>query len=274
MCKILFLKGTNTNRAIEYIDAFLDASSCDANLKKIASEFGIPWVGNCHNHWWGFLLITAENITEYTSIRYFLDDKKWIDRLKQEMQSIQWEFVLMSEVRVTDRWDVSAFNAHPFRFVSRNGYEWWLFYNGLLDYKKLAELEGIDFGKYRTKNGTTLMGISIANALESGKKFKEAMLEPKKALQSAYNAMFFVHDNTDKYTAYIHSFIPEKLLEKDYVRNHNSLIYNDEWDIFFVGNNSIQERISGDFETMENGSTFEFDIDFIEEYYFDGYKES
>lgn len=118
------------------------------------------------------------------------------------------------------------------------------------------------------------MGISIANALESGKEFKEAILEPKKTLQSAYNAMFFVHDNTNKYKAYIHSFISEKLLKKDYVRNHNSLIYSDEWDIFFAGNNSIQEQISGDFETMKNGSTLEFDIDFIEEYHFDGYKES
>ncbi len=72
------------------------------------------------------------------------------------------------------------------------------------------------------------MGISIANALEAGKDFKEALLEPKKTLKSAYNALFFVHDNTDKYTAYVHSFISDALFEKDYVKNHNSLISADE----------------------------------------------
>lgn len=118
------------------------------------------------------------------------------------------------------------------------------------------------------------MGISIANALEAGKDFKEALLEPKKTLKSAYNALFFVHDNTDKYTAYVHSFISDALFEKDYVKNHNSLISADEWDLFFAGNNSIQECISGDFHTLENGTTLEFPIDFIEEYYFDGYKEN
>ena len=68
----------------------------------------------------------------------------------------------MAELRLTEEGYVSAFNAHPFHFISRNGYEGYLFYNGLLDYQKLAELEKIDYRNYHTKNGTTLMGISIA----------------------------------------------------------------------------------------------------------------
>lgn len=272
MCKILFLKWTNKEKALIYLDAFLQSSSCDSNLQKIASKFGIPWVGNCHNHWWWFLLVTKNTINDYTSGKYFLDDAFSIQLLKEQIRNIDWEFLFMSEMRVTDKGYVSAFNAHPFRFISRNGYEWWLFYNWLLDYKELANLEKIDFWDYKTKNGTTIMGISIANALESGKSFKEAMIEPKKSLESAYNAMFFLHDNTWRYKAYLHAFISEKLFKKDYVKNHNTIIYRDEKDLFFAGNNSIQENLDWDFKVMKNGQTFEFDIDFIEEYFFDGYE--
>ncbi len=272
MCKILFLKWTNKQKAINYLDAFLKASSCDANLEKIAKEFGIPWVWNCHNHWWWFLFVTKDSINEYVSGKYFLDDKVSVKLLKEQIKNTSWEFLLMSEARVTDIGYVSALNSHPFRFISRNGYEWWLFYNGLLDYKELASLEKVDFWNYETKNWTTIMWISIAKALESGKSFKEAMMEPKKTLKSAYNAMFFVHDNTWKYKAYLHSFISKELFEKDYVKNHNSMIYRDDEDLFFAWNNSIKNELDLEFQSVENWQTFEFDIDFIEEYYFDGYK--
>ncbi len=146
-----------------------------------------------------------------------------------------------------------------------------LFYNGLLDYEKLAESEGLDFKNYKTKNGTTLMGISIAKALESGKNMSEAIYEPKKALQSAYNLMIFYRNNLWEYKVNIVAYISEHLCKNACVYQHNKLLKSQEKDLLFIGSSSIELYKPGKYDIMENGETLEFDIDFIREYFFDGY---
>ena len=72
----------------------------------------------------------------------------------------------MSELRITDIGYVGAFTAHPFPILTKNAYDGWLFFNGLLDYEKLAELENIDYTNYSKKNGTLIMSLSIGAELE------------------------------------------------------------------------------------------------------------
>lgn len=271
MCRIMYLEWENHQKASEALKHFFKLGANDPYLQKIAENFGIPGVRNCHNHGWGYIYVSKDMVHHYTQGKFFADDEDGQSRLFDIVNKTQGRFIIMIELRVTDIGHVSAFNSHPFHFISRNGYEGYLFYNGLLDYQKLAELEHIDFENYTTKNGTTLMGISIANALESGKTMREAIEEPKKALQSAYNLMIFYRNNRGEYHSIIQSYISEHLLNDMCVMDHNTLIYRDEGDLFFLSSLPIQEYLSGEFIKMENGETLMRKQDFIHEYYFDGY---
>ena len=272
MCRIMCLKWTNTGKASEYLDAFFKAGENDPYMEKIVEFLEIPKLKNQHIHGWGYILVTANTIHHYANGEFFLEDTLWKDKLKNTISELKWEFLLMIELRVTDEWYVSAFNSHPFHFLSRNGYEGYLFYNGLLDYEKLAEYEEIDYSHYKTKNGTTLMGISIANALERWKSMSEAIDEPKKALKSAYNLMMFYRNNTGQYKANIIAYITEKLCENKCVYQHNKLLKLQEEDLLFVGSSAIEIYKPWDYIVMKNGEHLELDIDFVNEYYFDGYK--
>jgi hypothetical protein len=99
----------------------------------------------------------------------------------------------MSELRITDVGYVGAFYSHPFHIMTNNGYDGYLFFNGLLDYEKLAQIEGIDYNNYIRKNGTLIMSLTIAKELEQGKSVQEAIQRPKVALKSGYNLMLFLH---------------------------------------------------------------------------------
>ncbi len=272
MCRILFLKWNNTQKAQEYLDGFYNAWRNDPYLKKIVEEFKIPGVKNEHNHGWGYILVSKNAIHHYANGLFFHEDVSGKEILEKALSGISGDFILMAELRVTDLWYVSAFNAHPFMFQSQNGYEGYLFYNGLLDYEKLAECEALDFQNYTTKNGTTLMGMSIARALESGQDMKQALERPKCALQSAYNLMMFYRDNKGKYKSCMQSYISETLLKNKIVFDHNKLLKKEESDMFFMGSSTIELYKKWEYEVMKNGEYIEFDVDFIEEYFFDGYK--
>lgn len=272
MCRIMCLHGTNKQKAKKYLDAFFRAGANDPYLEKIVQEFDIPKLKNQHIHGWGYILLTKDSLHHYTHGGIFLHDTQWQKSLQQHISELQGEFVLMIELRVTDEGHVSAFNAHPFYFLSRNGYEGYLFYNGLLDYPHLAELEGIDYEKYLTKNGTTLMGISIAKSLEAWKKMSEALLEPRKAVKSSYNLMLLYRDEFGKYKYNILAYISEKFLSNDIVYTHNKLITQQEDDMFFAGSSAIELYLPWNYSIMENGQQIEREITFIDEYYFDGYE--
>lgn len=272
MCRIMCLKGTNTKKASAYLNAFFQAGENDPYLEKIVEEFDIPKLKNQHIHGWGYILVTANTIHHYANGEFFIEDRSGKENLSKIVSEISWEFLLMIELRVTDEGYVSAFNSHPFHFMSRNGYEWYLFYNGLLDYERLAEYEDIDFSHYKTKNGTTLMGISIARALEAGKNMSQAIDEPKKALKSAYNLMMFYRNNSGEYKANIIAYIAEELCKNPCVHTHNKLLKLEEEDLLFVGSSAVEIYKPWDYEIMENNEHLQLDIDFIEEYYFDGYK--
>lgn len=266
------LKWNNTGKAWEYLEAFFKAGENDPYLEKIVEEFEIPRLKNQHIHGWGYVLVTKNTLHHYANGEFFKEDVSGKQKLKNTLQELKWEFLLMIELRVTDEWYVSAFNSHPFHFLSRNGYEWYLFYNGLLDYKKLAESENIDFSNYQTKNGTTLMGISIARALEAGKCMSDAIDEPKKALKSAYNVMMFYRNNLWKYKANITAYIAENLCNNALVHQHNKVLKKQEDNLFFVGSSAIELYKPGEYTVMDNDEHIEMDIDFVNEYYFDGYK--
>lgn len=268
----MFLQGTNTHKAKEYVEVFFQAAENDPYLSEVVKEFDIPWVDNQHFHGWGYVLVTATQVFKYTCWDFVKDDESWKENLLSLLHTIQGEFMLMFELRVTDIGHVSAFNTHPFHFISRNGYEGYLFYNGLLDYEDLAKKEGIDFCWYETKNGTTLMGISIAKQLESGKTMKEAIEHPKVALQSAYNLMMYYRNNAGKYKALLHAYIREELRENPIIFRHNKVLRKREDDILFIGSSIVEHYAPWEYETLTNGETVEIDIDFIKEYYFDGYK--
>ena len=147
MCRIMCLKGTNIEKAKTYLDGFFKAGENDPYLEKIVEEFEIPRLKNQHIHGWGYILVTKNTLHHYANGEFFIEDTSGKEQLLKKLSEITGEFLLMIELRVTDEGYVSAFNSHPFHFMSRNGYEWYLFYNGLLDYQKLAELENIDYTK-------------------------------------------------------------------------------------------------------------------------------
>ena len=272
MCRIMYLKGTNANKAKQYLDAFFKAWENDPYLEKIVEEFDIPKLKNQHIHGWWYILVTKNTIHHYANGEFFIEDKSGKEHILKELEEVSWEFLFMIELRVTDQGYISAFNSHPFHFMSRNGYEWYLFYNGLLDYELLAKFENIDYSHYKTKNGTTLIGISIARALEAGKNMSEAIDEPKRTLKSAYNVMMFYRNNLWKYKVNIIAYIAENFYSNEKVFTHNKLLKKVEDDIIFIGSSAIEIYKSGEYEVMKNGEHLEMDIDFIEEYYFYGYK--
>ncbi len=74
----------------------------------------------------GYILVTESTLYHYANGDFFVEDTEGKQRLLDLIGSIKWEFLLMAELRVTDKWYVSAFNSHPFYFLSRNGYEGYL----------------------------------------------------------------------------------------------------------------------------------------------------
>lgn len=273
MCRILFLKWTNKHKAIDYIDAFYKAWFDDPHLQNAIKKLKIDKVKNQHLHWWGFLLVTKDSINTYLSGEAFFNDEFWFENLKEQVRNISWEFLLMSELRLTDEWHVSALNSHPFFFSTYNWYEWWFFYNWLLDHEKLAILDWFDINNFKRKNGTTIMWHSISKELEKWSSIKEALLKPKKAVKSGYNLMCFLNDNNCDFKAYVYAFSKEKLLEnKDYLE-YAKLIKKEDEDLFFVWSNAISVYKNDEYLVMENWEFLEFDIDFVNEYYFNWYDE-
>lgn len=272
MCRIMCVYGENKQKAQSYLKAFYKAWENDPYLKKIAEHHKIQWLENKHNHGWWYILVTENMIHQYTNGDFFVEDVHGRKNLDTIVSELSWKFLLMIELRVTDIWYVSAFNSHPFHFISRNGYEWYLFHNGFIDYKKLAQSEKLDFDDYFTKNGTTLMWISISRALESWLSMKQAIERPKVALQSAYNLMMFYRDNKGKYKAFVHAYLLDELCNNPCSFEHNKLLKKDDGDLFFIWSSAVELYKPDTYEIMINGEIQEFDMDFIEEYYFDGYK--
>lgn len=273
MCRILFLKWTNKHKAIDYIDAFYKAWFDDPHLQNAIKRLKIDKVKNQHLHWWGFLLVTKDSINTYLSWEAFFNDDFWFENLKNHIRNISWEFLLMSELRLTDEWHVSALNSHPFFISTYNWYEWWFFYNWLLDHEKLALLDWFDINNFKRKNGTTIIWHSISKELENGTDVKDSLLKPLKAVKSGYNLMCFLNDNNGDFKAYINAYSKEKLLEnKDYLE-YSKLIKKEDEDLFFVWSNAIWVYKWDEYLVMENWEFLEFDIDFVNEYYFNWYDE-
>lgn len=271
MCRILFLKWTNKQKALDYIDAFYKAWFDDPHLQIAIKSLKIGKIKNSHIHGWWYLLVTKDNINTYLSGEAFFNDEYWFENLKNQIKNISWEFLLMSEFRLTDEWYVSALNAHPFFFSTYNWYEWWFFYNGLLDDKKLAELEWLEHKNFKRKNGTTIIWLCISKELEKGTNIREALLAPIKALKSWYNLMSFVNNNNGDFKAYINAYCKEELLKNKEYLEYTKLIKKDDDDLFFVWSNSISVYKRDDYIVMKNWEFLEFDIDFINEYYFNSY---
>lgn len=268
MCRILFLKWTNTSKALEYIDAFHEAGNNDPYLKEAVDFLDAKDIETKHIHGWWYLLVTKDKINTYLNWNAFLDDKKWFDHLKQQIKDIDWEFLLMAELRVTDEWYISALNAHPFHFMSRNGYEMYLFYNWLIDHRKIAELEWIDYKNFINKNGTVIMWLSIVSWLESGFDFKKSLEKPKQALKSWYNIMSFIHDDKGKYKAFINAYTIEKLYNNPKYYEYIKVLKKQEEDLFFAWSSTIELYRKDDYSIMKNGELLEFELDFIDEYCF------
>lgn len=271
MCRIVFLKWINKQKAIDYVDAFYKAGYDDPHLQNVLKVLNVKKLNNQHLHWWGYLLVTKNSIDTYLSWEAFFNDESWFEDLKNKINNISWEFMLMSELRVTDEWYVSALNSHPFFFSSKNWYEWWFFYNWLLDYEKLAKLEWIDYSNFKRKNGTTIMGHCIANELERWSDIKTALSSPNRAQLSWYNLMSFINNNLWEFKAYILTHVMDKYSKNELYLEYNRLIKKDDEDLFFVWANAISIYRKDNYESMKNWDLLEFDIDFVEEYYFDSY---
>lgn len=273
MCRILFLKWKNKQKALDYIDAFYQAWYDDPHLQIAVKTLHLGSIKSSHLHGWWYLLVTKDNINTYLSWEAFFNDEYWFDNLKNQIKNISWEFLLMAELRLTDEWNVSSLNAHPFFFSSKNWYEWWFFYNWLLDYEKLANLEWLDYNNFKRKNGTTIMGHCISKELEQWNTIKNALLCPKKALKSWYNLMSFINDNNGDFKVYLNAYSKEELLENKQYVEYTKLIKKEEEDLFFAGSNAISVYKQDNYEVMDNWEFLEFDIDFIKEYYYNCHDE-
>ena len=178
----------------------------------------------------------------------------------------------MVELRHTDIWYVSAMNSHPFFFASNNGYEGYLFYNGLLDYESLAKKENIDFKDYKRKNWTAIMWVSIAKELSKGIFLRDAIQAPKTELKSGYNLMLFINDNKWKYKAIVNAYAKEELMEQKGSKDYYTMLKKEDNDLFFAGSAAIWVYRKDDYQEMKNGEIIEFDLDFINEDYFNSYE--
>lgn len=268
MCRILFLKWTNKKKALEYIDAFYNAWFNDPHLEIWVKNIWLENMKNQHIHGWGYLLVTENNINTYLNWQAFFEDEIWFNNLKKQIKYIKWNFLLMVELRLTDEWYVSALNSHPFFFSSDNWYEWWFFYNWLLDREKLSKIEWLNYSNFKKKNGTTIMWHCISKKLENWSDIKEALLSPKKALKSWYNLMCFLNDNNWEYKAYLNAYSKESLLKNDGYKEYVKIIKKEESDLFFAWSNAIWFYKKGDYITMQNWEFLEFEINWIKEFYF------
>lgn len=272
MCRILFLKWTNKNKALEYIDAFHSAWFNDPHLEIWMKEIWWKYKINQHIHGWWYLLVTENNIKTYLNGQAFFDDTNWFDNLKKQVEKIEWNFLLMAELRLTDEGYVSALNSHPFFFSSDNWYEWWFFYNWLIDRDKLANLEWLKIENFKKKNWTTIMWHCISKSLESWNDIKKALLCPQKALKSWYNLMSFVNDNSWEYRAFINAYSKEELLKNSNYKEFIKIIKKEEKDLFFAWSNAISVYRKDNYEVMENWEFLEFKIDWIKEFYFNAWE--
>lgn len=272
MCRILFLKWTNKEKAWEYIDALVKAWDKDPHLEGVLEVLKLDNIPDKHKFGWGYLLVTKDEIITYKSWKSFFNDTGTFSKLKRELHEIEWEFVLMVELRHTDVWYVSAMNAHPFFFASTKWHEWYLFYNGLLDYEDLAKREKIDFNDYKRKNWTAIMWVSIAKELSNWAKLHDALQAPKASLSSGYNLMVFLNDNAWNYKAIVNAFAKEELMEQKWSKDYYTVIKKDDDDLFFAWSAAIWVYREDNYEDMRNWEILEFDIDFINEDYFNSYE--
>lgn len=268
MCRILFLKWENKEKTKEYIDAFAKSWACDKRFEKFVEKLNIKGLKDQHFHWWWYLLVSSKNIYTYLTSEFIRDDIFWLEKLKKEIDNISWEFVLFAEIRVTEEWYVSAFNSHPFSFSTRNWVDWFLFHNWFLDWNIVAESIWINPENYKTKNSSTFIWLSISKKLEEWKKLPEALFLPDESIKTTYNLMLFIHDNFWKFKAYIYPHIKRSALWLDYICECNKLLRKDYKDLIYVWSSTISDYINEKFDIVENNKLIEFDIDFIEEYYF------
>lgn len=268
MCRILFLKWTNKKKALDYIDAFYKAGFDDPHLENTLKNMNISTLKNQHIHGWWYLLVTENNIITYLNWEAFFQDIIWFNNLKKQVKNIEWNFLLMAEFRLTDEWYVSAFNSHPFFFSSSNWYEWYFFYNWLMNREKLAELEWFDYKNFNKKNWTTIMWHCFSKELEKWNNIKDALLSPKKALKTWYNLMCFINNNKWEYKAYLNAYSKEELLKDIKYKEYIKLIKKEENDLFFAGSNTISIYKNDNYDIMKNWEFLEFDINWIKEFYF------
>lgn len=268
MCRILFLKWENKEKAIEYIDAFKKSWTCDKRFEKLSEKLQIKWLKDQHFHGWWYLLVSAKKVSTYLTSTFINEDISWIEKLKTEIKNISWEFVLMAEIRVTDKGYVSSFNSHPFFFSTKNWFEWYLFHNWFLDWNIVAKSIWINPDDYKTKNSSTFIWLSISKNLEEWKKFPEALFLPDESIRTTYNLMLFIHDNFWKFKAYIYPHIKKRALWIDYICECNKLLRKNYEDLIYIWSSTIEDYIDEKFEVLENNKLQEFEIDFIEEYYF------
>ncbi len=270
MCRILFLKWTNKKLALNYIDALKNAWCNDVYLEDVVKLLWIPKIKNQHIHWWGYLFVSSDYFYLYKSWKFIWEDEIWFEKLKNLISSVEGEFLLMSELRLTDVWYTWAFYAQPFQLMTKNWYDWYLFFNWLMDYEKLAWLENIEYDNYKKKNWTLILSLSIAKEIEKWKSVKEAIQKPKAALKSWYNLMMFLHW-PNWYHAYVNAYVIPDLLKHKIAYNYYKLLKKHYDDLIFIGSSAIWNYINEDFDIMENGEFLSFDIDFIKEDYFDAY---
>ena len=269
MCRILFLKWKNKEKTLEYLDAFTKSGTCDKRFEKLTQNLNIKWLKDQHIHGWWYLLVSSKNVSTYLTSEFIKNDEVWIEKLKTEIKNISWEFVLFAEIRVTDKWYVSAFNSHPFSFSTRNWIEWFLFHNWFLDWDIVAKSIWVNSEFYKTKNSSTFIGLSISQKLEQGITLPEALFLPDQSIKTTYNLMLFIHDNFWKYKAYIYPHIKKSALWIDYICDCNKLLRKNYEDLIYIWSSTISDYIHEEFETVENNKLVEFEINFVEEYYFD-----
>ncbi len=273
MCRILYLEWTNKTKALDYLDAFWQAWYHDTTIANVTKKFEVNWNWHQHPHGWGYLLVTPYRVNHYLSGKAFFEDKEAFKRLKQKIVAMDQDtpFLLMAEFRATDEWRVSALNSHPFPLVSYSWYYWWLFYNWLLDYKKLAQLEWIDFRHFEKKNGTLIMALTIAKELDATHNIQKALERPKKALKSWYNLMLFLA-KPQEYTAYIHHQVSQIVLEDPTVYEYYKLIVKKDQDLLFAWSSNIAQYLPQNYELMKPWDTISRPIDWIKEIYINVYE--
>jgi predicted glutamine amidotransferase len=70
MCRILFLKGTNKELALQYLEAFKNAGCNDPYLESVAKLLNVPGIKNQHIHGWGYLFVRPDDIYLYKTGKF------------------------------------------------------------------------------------------------------------------------------------------------------------------------------------------------------------